>query len=157
MSNIVLCPQPYIAPYLSLHPVPMIITGAPKVWAIRFIEKMEKKSRNWYGGAVGLIGKSPLHHTTHAIKRHREVCCTSLTQPSFALLRVRWRTEYRADSAHHPHHGRRRRSESRSHAPPRQVRAFRGAEYTHRLPCHLHLTVLLVPCHLNQMNSFHRI
>ena len=33
------------------------LTGAPKVWAIRFIEKMEKSSRNWYGGAVGLIGE----------------------------------------------------------------------------------------------------
>jgi chorismate binding enzyme len=33
------------------------LLGAPKVWAIRFIEKMEKGSRAWYGGAVGLIGE----------------------------------------------------------------------------------------------------
>ena len=36
---------------------PSSLPGAPKVWAIRFIEKMEKGSRAWYGGAVGLIGE----------------------------------------------------------------------------------------------------
>jgi anthranilate/para-aminobenzoate synthase component I len=36
---------------------PSYLSGAPKVWAIRFIEKMEKGSRAWYGGAVGLIGE----------------------------------------------------------------------------------------------------
>jgi chorismate binding enzyme len=117
----------------------MIFAGAPKVWAIRFIEKMEKSSRNWYGGAVGLIGKSQLHYTTPdmQLRDTERFCCTTLTQPSFALLRVRWRAEHRTDSAHHPHHGRHRRSESRGHAPPRQVGAFRGAEYTNRLPCYL--------------------
>jgi anthranilate synthase len=35
----------------------ILLPGAPKVWAIRFIEKMEKGSRAWYGGAVGLIGE----------------------------------------------------------------------------------------------------
>ena len=127
----------------------MILAGAPKVWAIRFIEKMEKSSRNWYGGAVGLIGKSPLHHTTphhttpHHTTPHMQLrdtersCCTCLTQPFFALLRIRWRAEHRTDFAHNPHHGRHRRSESRSHTPPRQVGAFGGAEYTHRLPCNL--------------------
>jgi anthranilate synthase len=32
------------------------VTGAPKTWAIRFIEATEKSSRHWYGGAVGMIG-----------------------------------------------------------------------------------------------------
>src|SRR4029453_4851864 len=31
-------------------------TGAPKAWAMRFIEDHERSSRAWYGGAVGLIG-----------------------------------------------------------------------------------------------------
>jgi anthranilate synthase len=29
------------------------VTGAPKLWAMKFIEQHEKTSRKWYGGAVG--------------------------------------------------------------------------------------------------------
>jgi anthranilate synthase len=29
------------------------VTGAPKLWAMRFIEEHEKTARQWYGGAVG--------------------------------------------------------------------------------------------------------
>lgn len=29
------------------------VTGAPKIWAMQFIEQHEKSSRRWYGGAVG--------------------------------------------------------------------------------------------------------
>jgi anthranilate synthase len=32
------------------------VTGAPKAWAMQFIEDHERSSRAWYGGAVGLIG-----------------------------------------------------------------------------------------------------
>lgn len=32
------------------------VTGAPKTWAIRFIEAAEVSPRYWYGGAVGMIG-----------------------------------------------------------------------------------------------------
>src|SRR5215510_14172531 len=32
------------------------VTGAPKVWAMQFLEDHEKSPRAWYGGAVGLIG-----------------------------------------------------------------------------------------------------
>ena len=32
------------------------MTGAPKTWAIRFIEATEPSARHWYGGAVGLLG-----------------------------------------------------------------------------------------------------
>ena len=32
------------------------MTGAPKAWAMQFIEDHERSSRAWYGGAVGLIG-----------------------------------------------------------------------------------------------------
>jgi len=31
------------------------VTGAPKRWAIRFIEKEERSSRRWYGGAIGRV------------------------------------------------------------------------------------------------------
>jgi anthranilate synthase len=32
------------------------VTGAPKTWAMQFIEDHEKVPRRWYGGAVGWIG-----------------------------------------------------------------------------------------------------
>jgi anthranilate synthase len=32
------------------------VTGAPKLWAMNFIEKHEKSPRRWYGGAVGWLG-----------------------------------------------------------------------------------------------------
>ena len=38
------------------HTWAVTVTGAPKTWAIRFIEKMEASVRHWYGGAVGIIG-----------------------------------------------------------------------------------------------------
>lgn len=38
------------------HTWAVTVTGAPKTWAIRFIELMEKGPRHWYGGAVGVIG-----------------------------------------------------------------------------------------------------
>ena len=33
----------------------MTVTGAPKLWAIRFIEEQERSSRRWYGGAIGRL------------------------------------------------------------------------------------------------------
>lgn len=38
------------------HTWAVTVTGAPKVWAMQFIEDHEKSPRAWYGGAVGLIG-----------------------------------------------------------------------------------------------------
>lgn len=32
------------------------VTGAPKIWAMNFIEEHEKSPRKWYGGAVGWLG-----------------------------------------------------------------------------------------------------
>ncbi|MCQ8780984.1 anthranilate synthase [Mangrovibrevibacter kandeliae] len=37
------------------HAWAVTVTGAPKLWAMRFIEKNEKSPRAWYGGAVGMI------------------------------------------------------------------------------------------------------
>jgi anthranilate synthase len=31
------------------------VTGAPKLWAIRFVEAEEKSARRWYGGAIGRV------------------------------------------------------------------------------------------------------
>ncbi|MCS6927073.1 MAG: anthranilate synthase component I [Candidatus Binatia bacterium] len=38
------------------HTWAVTVTGAPKVWAMQFIEDHEKSPRAWYGGAIGLIG-----------------------------------------------------------------------------------------------------
>ena len=38
------------------HAWAVTVTGAPKLWAMRFIEDHERSPRAWYAGAVGLIG-----------------------------------------------------------------------------------------------------
>lgn len=38
------------------HMWAVTVTGAPKTWAMRFIEEHETTPRRWYGGAVGKIG-----------------------------------------------------------------------------------------------------
>ncbi len=38
------------------HTWAVTVTGAPKLWAMRFIEQHEKSPRAWYGGAIGVIG-----------------------------------------------------------------------------------------------------
>lgn len=38
------------------HAWAVTVTGAPKLWAMRFIERHEKSPRRWYGGAIGVIG-----------------------------------------------------------------------------------------------------
>ena len=37
------------------HAWAVTVTGAPKLWAMRFIEENEKSPRLWYGGAVGMV------------------------------------------------------------------------------------------------------
>ncbi|GLU45807.1 anthranilate synthase component I [Nocardiopsis ansamitocini] len=37
------------------HMWAVTVTGAPKTWAMRFIEQHESAPRRWYGGAVGVI------------------------------------------------------------------------------------------------------
>ena len=41
---------------LLTHMWAVTVTGAPKTWAMQFIEDHEETSRRWYGGAVGMIG-----------------------------------------------------------------------------------------------------
>ena len=38
------------------HAWAVTVTGAPKAWAMQFIEDHERSPRAWYGGAVGVIG-----------------------------------------------------------------------------------------------------
>jgi len=38
------------------HMWAVTVTGAPKTWAMQFIEDHEREPRRWYGGAVGMVG-----------------------------------------------------------------------------------------------------
>jgi anthranilate synthase len=38
------------------HMWAVTVTGAPKAWAMQFIEDHEETTRRWYGGAVGFVG-----------------------------------------------------------------------------------------------------
>lgn len=38
------------------HAWAVTVTGAPKAWAMQFLERHERSPRAWYGGAVGLVG-----------------------------------------------------------------------------------------------------
>jgi len=38
------------------HTWAVTVTGAPKSWAVKFIEDNEKSPRCWYGGAIGMVG-----------------------------------------------------------------------------------------------------
>ncbi len=38
------------------HMWAVTVTGAPKLWAMQFIEDHEAQPRRWYGGAVGFVG-----------------------------------------------------------------------------------------------------
>src|SRR3989442_11600791 len=38
------------------HAWAVTVTGAPKAWAMQFIEDHERSARAWYGGAIGLVG-----------------------------------------------------------------------------------------------------
>jgi anthranilate synthase len=38
------------------HAWAVTVTGAPKAWAMQFIEDHERSARAWYGGAIGVIG-----------------------------------------------------------------------------------------------------
>ncbi len=39
-----------------VHTWAVTVTGAPKLWAMQFVEDHEKTCRAWYGGAVGFVG-----------------------------------------------------------------------------------------------------
>ena len=39
-----------------MHTWAVTVTGAPKPWAIQFVEDNENSPRRWYAGAVGLVG-----------------------------------------------------------------------------------------------------
>ena len=38
------------------HAWAVTVTGAPKLWAMQFVEDNERSSRRWYAGAFGVVG-----------------------------------------------------------------------------------------------------
>lgn len=53
MAILILC-QSALDAFLC-HTWAVTVTGAPKTWAMRFIEQSEPGPRHWYGGAVGIV------------------------------------------------------------------------------------------------------
>lgn len=39
----------------ATHMWAVTVTGAPKIWAMRFIDEHERSPRTWYGGAIGVL------------------------------------------------------------------------------------------------------
>ena len=39
----------------ATHMWAVTVTGAPKIWAMRFIDERERSPRTWYGGAIGVL------------------------------------------------------------------------------------------------------
>lgn len=39
----------------ATHMWAVTVTGAPKIWAMRFIDERERSPRSWYGGAIGAL------------------------------------------------------------------------------------------------------
>ena len=77
------------------HTWAVTVTGAPKTWAMRFVEKNEKTPRCWYGGAVGMIRFDGTLNTgltlrTIRIKRGTAQVC-EVTMMSLVLPRMFFR------------------------------------------------------------------
>ena len=53
------------------HTWAVTVTGAPKTWAMQFLEDHEKSPRMWYGGAVGCLGFDGDMHTGLTIRTVR--------------------------------------------------------------------------------------
>ena len=75
------------------HTWAVTVTGAPKVWAMRFVEQNEKSDRHWYGGAVGMIRFDGTLNTgltlrTIRIKNGAAQVCIRLVSPCVSDLRV---------------------------------------------------------------------
>lgn len=41
---------------VATHMWAVTVTGAPKIWAMRFIDEHERSPRTWYAGALGVLG-----------------------------------------------------------------------------------------------------
>jgi anthranilate synthase len=53
------------------HMWSVTMTGAPKLWAMKFIEKYERNPRDWYAGAIGWLGANGEVNTGMTIRTVR--------------------------------------------------------------------------------------
>ena len=72
------------------HTWAVTVTGAPKTWAIRFIENMETSVRHWYGGAVGMIGFDGSMNTGLTLRTIRVVNGIAEVRAGATLLHDRY-------------------------------------------------------------------
>ena len=72
------------------HTWAVTVTGAPKAWAMQFLEDNERTCRAWYGGSVGHLGFDGNLNTGLTLRTirivdgiaqvwilHRGLCCCS--------------------------------------------------------------------------------
>ncbi len=68
------------------HAWAVTVTGAPKLWAMRYIEDQEKSPRAWYGGAVGGVGFDGSMNTGLTLRTVRIVDGTAEVRAGATLL-----------------------------------------------------------------------
>ena len=101
------------------HAWAVTVTGAPKLWAIRFIEEEERSARRWYGGAIGRRHLRRQHeHRAHPAHDPHEGRDRRGARRRDAAVRQRSRGRGGRDAG-----SRRRRCSPRSAAPRRRRRA----------------------------------
>lgn len=72
------------------HTWAVTVTGAPKTWAIRFIEETEPGVRHWYGGAVGIVGFDGTLNTGLTLRTIRVKNGIAEVRAGATLLHDRW-------------------------------------------------------------------
>ncbi len=68
------------------HAWAVTVTGAPKAWAMQWIEKHERSPRAWYGGAVGMIGFDGNMNTGLTLRTIRVIDGTAQVRVGATLL-----------------------------------------------------------------------
>ncbi|MFN0027771.1 MAG: anthranilate synthase component I [Acidimicrobiales bacterium] len=68
------------------HAWAVTVTGAPKAWAMQWIENHERSPRSWYGGAVGMIGFNGNMNTGLTLRTIRVIDGTAQVRVGATLL-----------------------------------------------------------------------
>ncbi len=68
------------------HMWAVTVTGAPKTWAMRWIEAHERSARAWYGGAVGMVGFDGSMNTGLTLRTIRVLDGTARIRAGATLL-----------------------------------------------------------------------
>lgn len=68
------------------HAWAVTVTGAPKIWAMQFVEDNERSNRRWYGAAIGAIGFDGSMNTGLTIRTIRMHAGTAEVRVGATLL-----------------------------------------------------------------------